>query len=44
VFPNPDEFNIRRTFKPEDALGFGYGVHRCIAEELSKTELEIVFG
>jgi nitric oxide reductase len=44
VFPNPDEINIHRTFKPEDSLGFGYGVHRCIAEELAKTELEIVFG
>lgn len=44
VFPNPDEFDMHRKFKPEDSLGFGYGPHRCIAERLAKAELEIVFG
>ena len=33
-----------RQFKPIESLGFGYGAHRCIAEYLAKTELEIVFG
>lgn len=37
-------FNLHRTFDPKNSLGFGYGAHRCIAEELAKTELEIVFG
>jgi nitric oxide reductase len=44
VFPDPDKFDMHRTFNPKDSLGFGYGAHRCIAEELAKTELEIVFG
>lgn len=28
---------------PEEALGFGYGDHRCIAETLARAELETVF-
>lgn len=28
---------------PEEALGFGYGDHRCIAEMLARAELETVF-
>ena len=44
MFPNADEFDMQRKFNPKDSLGFGYGAHRCIAEELAKTELEIVFG
>ena len=44
VFPNADDFNMHRKFNPKDSLGFGFGAHRCIAEELAKTELEIVFG
>lgn len=43
VFSDPDTFNINRTFKPADSLGFGYGAHRCIAEWLAKAELELVF-
>jgi hypothetical protein len=35
---------MHREFDPGDSLGFGYGQHRCIAELLAKTELEIVFG
>jgi nitric oxide reductase len=27
-----------------DALGFGFGPHRCIAEFLALTELEAAFG
>lgn len=34
---------MHREFK-KDGLGFGYGPHRCIAETLSKTELETVFS
>jgi nitric oxide reductase len=44
VFPDPDKFDMYRRFNPTDALGFGYGQHRCIAEGLAKAELEIVFG
>ncbi|KAH8815496.1 cytochrome P450 55A1 [Xylogone sp. PMI_703] len=44
VFPDPDRFDLHRKFNPMDALGFGYGEHRCIAEWLAKAELEIVFA
>jgi fungal nitric oxide reductase len=44
VFSKPDKFNLHRKFNPIDSLGYGYGAHRCIAETLAKTELEIVFG
>ena len=42
IFENPDQFNMHRKFK-HDALGFGFGPHRCIAETLAKTELTTVF-
>jgi fungal nitric oxide reductase len=42
VFPNPDVFDMHRKFD-HDALGYGFGPHRCIAEHLALTELEIVF-
>jgi fungal nitric oxide reductase len=42
--PDPDTFDMYRKFDPVDGLGFGYGAHRCVAEYLAKTELEIVFG
>jgi fungal nitric oxide reductase len=41
--PDPDTFDMHRKFDPVDGLGFGYGAHRCVAEYLAKTELEIVF-
>ncbi|PNP53915.1 hypothetical protein THARTR1_05695 [Trichoderma harzianum] len=44
IFANPDEFNMNRKWPNEDALGFGYGDHRCIAETLAKTELSTVFS
>jgi len=44
VFPDPDTFNMHRKRGSEEALGFGYGPHRCIAEGLSIAELEIVFA
>ncbi|KAE8327121.1 cytochrome P450 [Aspergillus sergii] len=44
VFPDPDTFDMFRKRGPEEALGFGYGDHRCIAETLVRAELEIVFS
>jgi len=44
VFPNPDKFDMRRERGEEEALGYGWGEHRCIAEWLARAELEIVFG
>ncbi|QIW98332.1 hypothetical protein AMS68_003850 [Peltaster fructicola] len=43
-FDNPDSFNIHRTVRSEDILGFGWGIHRCQGEWLSRAELEIVFA
>ncbi|GKZ24128.1 hypothetical protein AbraCBS73388_010746 [Aspergillus brasiliensis] len=44
VFPDPDTFNMFRKRGSEEGLGFGYGVHRCIAEQLARVELETVFS
>lgn len=44
VFPNPDVFDMRRVRGKEEALGYGWGEHRCVAEWLARAELEIVFG
>ncbi|KAL6871607.1 cytochrome P450 [Trichoderma longibrachiatum] len=44
IFTNPDCFDMYRKWPPEDALGFGYGDHRCIAETLAKAELSTVFS
>jgi nitric oxide reductase len=44
VFPNPDAFDMRRVRGKEEALGYGWGEHRCVAEWLARAELEIVFG
>jgi fungal nitric oxide reductase len=44
IFPDPDHFDLHRTFGQNDPLGFGFGPHRCIAEGLAKAELKAVFG
>ncbi|KAH7123297.1 cytochrome P450 55A3 [Dactylonectria estremocensis] len=44
IFPDPDVFNMHRDNSTHDALGFGFGPHRCVAEILAKTELETVFA
>ena len=44
VFPNPDVFDLHRQHPQNDALGFGFGPHRCVAELLAKAEMKIVFG
>lgn len=35
---------MHRKRGSEEALGYGWGAHRCIAEWLARAELEIVFG
>ncbi|KAI9873620.1 MAG: hypothetical protein M1830_010794 [Pleopsidium flavum] len=42
VFKDADTFNIHRVPGPQ--LGFGYGIHQCIAEWLARAELQCVFG
>ncbi|KAE8452851.1 hypothetical protein EG329_013123 [Mollisiaceae sp. DMI_Dod_QoI] len=44
VFPNADVFDMRRVGGKEEALGYGWGEHRCVAEWLARAELEIVFA
>ena len=53
VFSDPDVFDILRFAPKEgggrgenawDAMGFGWGEHRCVAEPLARAEMEIVFG
>jgi len=41
VFPNADKFDIRRPMGRQ--IGFGYGIHVCVAEWLARAELECVF-
>ena len=41
--PDPESFDFHRKRDPKSVLGFGYGPHRCLAETLSRVELEIVF-
>lgn len=43
VFPDPDRFDMHRKRGEEQALGYGYGQHRCVAEGLARVELEVVF-
>ena len=40
VYDHPDAFNIHRTDIPRLHPVFGYGVHRCIGEALTRVELE----
>lgn len=42
VFKNADKFDIHRIPGPQ--LGFGYGVHECVAQWLARAELQCVFG
>lgn len=42
VFPDPDTFNIHRPLGRQ--VGFGYGIHRCVAERLGLVELEIILA
>ncbi|PVH89208.1 cytochrome P450 55A2 [Cadophora sp. DSE1049] len=39
-----DSFDMRRVRGSEEALGYGWGAHRCVAEWLARAELEIVFA
>jgi len=45
VFTDADTFNMHRQWpEGKDPLGFGYGEHRCVAEDLAKAELSAVFS
>jgi nitric oxide reductase len=42
VFKDADKFDVHRIPGPQ--LGFGYGVHECVAQWLARAELQCVFG
>jgi cytochrome P450 len=41
AFPNPDKLDFTRDAGQE--LGFGYGRHQCVGQQLARAELQIVF-
>lgn len=41
VYPRPDELDLSRDASQE--LGFGYGRHQCVGQQLARAELQIVF-
>ncbi|PRX51440.1 cytochrome P450 [Prauserella shujinwangii] len=42
AFPDPDTLDIRRT--AQHHVTFGFGRHFCVGADLSRLELEVVFG
>lgn len=42
AFPDPEKFDITRDAKHH--VTFGFGVHQCLGQGLSRLELEIVFN
>jgi cytochrome P450 len=41
AWPNPDKLDFTRDAGQE--LGFGYGRHQCVGQQLARAELQIVF-
>ena len=41
VYPEPDKLNLSRDASGQ--LGFGYGRHQCVGQQLARAELQIVF-
>jgi vitamin D 1,25-hydroxylase len=42
VYPEPDSFDLHRETRPH--LGFGFGVHQCLGQNLARVELQVVFA
>jgi cytochrome P450 len=41
AYPNPDQLDFTRDASQE--LGFGFGRHQCVGQQLARAELQIVF-
>jgi cytochrome P450 len=41
AYPNPDQLDLARDAGQQ--LGFGYGRHQCVGQQLARAELQIVF-
>lgn len=41
VFPRPDTLDLRRHTRGH--MGFGFGVHQCVGQNLARAELEIAY-
>lgn len=41
AFPHPDQLDLTRDAGQQ--LGFGYGRHQCVGQQLARAELQIVF-
>lgn len=41
-FPEPDSFDISRDASHH--VAFGYGIHRCLGQQLARIELHVVFS
>jgi cytochrome P450 len=39
-YPNPDQLDLQRQDNPH--VGFGYGRHQCVGQQLARMELQIV--
>ena len=42
MFPEPDKLDLRRQNAGQQ-VGFGYGRHQCVGQQLARAEMQIVF-
>jgi cytochrome P450 len=42
AFPEPDKLDLQRP-NAKDEVGFGYGRHQCVGQQLARAEMQIVF-
>jgi cytochrome P450 len=42
AFPEPERLDLRRAARHH--LAFGFGVHQCLGQSLSRVELQVVYG